>query len=493
MSGKFQPPGVQLQTGVQQHMHLAQRLIMSAHMQQAIRLLQLPLEELELFVEEQVVLNPLLEVANEEDEEDFAEEQDLEANQEQEEQELVISDQDLTILNRLEEDLSDRFAESDSFPIKRSLEEERLKSYLEQSICADVSLREQLSRQAHDSFQSSEALGIAEILIGYIDESGFLKTPLSEICSLHCLIEEEVKEVLAEMQTFDPYGVGASTIQESLLIQLRCLGKQQTLAYQIVRDLYEPLLYNQIPQIQKQLKCPYKEIQDAIEKDIAKLDLHPGTRFSSQPAQTIIPDVTLREEEGRLIVEVERDHTPSLRLNSRYLKMLNDPDVSPETKHFVKHHLISARWLVRNLQQRYSTIERLAESLAKRQYNFFTQPDGQLVPLTMKTLADELNVHESTIARTVSNKYIDSPRGVFALRGFFTNKYLSETGEDLSSSTVKQAMLEIIATEDKRCPLSDKTISVMLKQKGISCARRTVAKYRLALYIGNAQQRKKFG
>jgi RNA polymerase sigma-54 factor len=492
MSEKTQAPSPQLQTGAKQQLHLAQRLIMSAHMQQAIRLLQLPLQELEPFIEEQVVQNPLLEMTPDEEEGEGEAENEAETSQETEEGEVSISDKDLTILNHLEEELRDHFAESEPAPVKRSSEEDKLKTYLEQSIYVDPTLREQLLRQAHDSFETAKELEIAEILIGYIDEYGFLKTPLSEVCTLHRLPENEVQLVLNEIQTFEPYGIGASTIQESLLIQLRCLHKEHTLAYQIVRDHYDQLLHNHIPSIQKRLKCSYEEIQQAIEKDIAKLDLHPGTHFSSEPARTIIPDVILRQENNQLIVEVERDYIPSLRLNTRYLKMLNDPDVPVETKHFVKHHLLSARWLVRNLQQRFSTIERIAQALADKQYDFFTKPDGQLVPLTMKMLADELNVHESTIARTVSNKYIYSPRGLFPLRTFFTTKYVSEEGEDLSASTVKQAILDLISKEDKNHPLSDEKISFLLKQKGISCARRTVAKYRLMLQIGNTQQRRKF-
>lgn len=494
MSEKIQTPSPQLQVGAKQQHHLAQRLIMSAHMQQAIRLLQMPLPELEPFIEEQVVQNPILEIGSEEEEEEEESEakNEAEAHQEAEEGEVSISDKDLTILNHLEEDLRDHFAESEPSPIKRSSEEEKLKTYLEQSICVDPTLREQLLRQAHDSFEKAKEFEIAEILIGYIDEYGFLKTPLSEICTLHRLKEREVQHVLIEIQTFEPFGVGASTIQKSLLIQLRCLHKEHTLAYQIVRDHYEQLLHNHIPSIQKQLKCSYEEIQQAIEKDIAKLDLHPGTHFSSQPTHTIIPDVTLRQENDQLIVEVERDSIPPLRLNTRYLKMLNDLEVPIETKHFIKHHLLSARWLVRNLQQRFLTIERIAQALADKQYDFFTKPEGQLVPLTMKMLADELNVHESTIARTVSNKYIYSPRGLFPLRTFFTTKYVSEEGEDLSAATVKQAILDLISKEDKRHPLSDEKISFLLKQKGISCARRTIAKYRLILQIGNTHQRRKF-
>ncbi len=490
MCAKSQTPPVQLQTGQKQQQQLAQRLIMSAHMQQAIRLLQLPLQELEPFIEEQVILNPLLEIDH--DEEEIKEDEETSTSPNEEETEVSISDQDLTILNRLEEDWREHFAQSEPAVVKRSAEEEKLKTYLEQSICVDPSLHDQLLKEAHDSFDHPQDLEIAEILIGYIDEFGFLKTPLPEICLLHHFKEEDVKRVLTEIQTFEPYGVGASTIQESLLIQLRCLHKEHTLAYQIVHDYYEQLLHNHIPLIQKHLKCSYEEIQEAIEKDIAKLDLHPGTHFSSQPTQAIVPDVILRQEGNQLIVDVERDYTPPLRLNLHYLSMLNDPSTPSETRLFIKRHLFSARWLVRNLQQRYSTIERIAQILAKKQYDFFTKPDGQLAPLTMKTLADELNLHESTIARTVSNKYLYSPRGLFPLRAFFTNKYVSEEGENLSSTTVKQAILDIINQEDKKHPLSDEKISLLLKQQGISCARRTVAKYRLVLQIGNTQQRRKF-
>ncbi len=493
MSAKDHTSSVQLQVTPQQQLQLAQRLIMSTHMQQALHLLQLPLQELEPFIEEQVSLNPLLEIHSNEDEIQQDKEEDSEQIlSNQEEKEICIDDQDLTILTRLEEDFREYFAESESIPVKRSSDEDKLKNFLDQSICADLSLQEQLLGQAHDSFDTHQQLEIARILIGYIDSFGFLDTPLSEICSFHRLSEKEVQKILKEIQTFEPYGIGASNLQESLLIQLRCLNKEQTLAFQMIRDYYSELLHNHIPIIQKKLKCSYQEIQEAIEKDIAKLDLHPGTHFSSRITPIIIPDVILRQENDQLIIEVERDAIPPLRLNTRYLKMLNDPEALPETKQFLKQHLFSAKWLARNLQQRFSTIERIVQSLAKKQYDFFTKPNGQLCPLTMKTVAEELDVHESTIARTVSNKYLSSPRGIFPLRHFFTNRYVSEEGEDLSSQTVKQSILELIQKEDKERPLSDEKISLLLKQKGIACARRTIAKYRAALRIGNTKQRKKF-
>ncbi len=476
------PLSIQMQAAPKQQLELTQRLMMSAQMKQALRLLQLPLVELESFIEEQMTLNPLLELEETENQEEFGPEEEKEEGQ-------LLSDDELAFLSHLEE--QGYFTDLDTRPRKPTSDENKLQTYLEQSLPFQPSLYDRLRQQAQDSFETPRDLDIANTLFGYMDQWGFLTTPLSEINSLHQFREEESQPILSEIQSFEPYGVGASTIQESLLIQLRCLQKEKTLAYRIVKEHYEQLLRNQLPLMQKKLRCSFAEIEAAIQ-EIAKLDLHPGTQFSPSLNPAIIPDVTLRQEKDRLVVDVERDYAPSLRLNLRYLKLLEDPSLSREHKQFIKRYLLSARWLMRNLQQRYSTLERIAQSLAEKQYAFFTEPDGKLVPLTMKTLAEELQVHESTIARGVSNKYLSSPRGIFPLRAFFTNKYLSGEGKDLSSRTVKEAMLALIQQEDKRHPLSDQKISFLLKEQGMPCARRTVAKYRFLLQIGNMQQRRKF-
>lgn len=484
-------PTLTLQAQQSQQQHLTQRLIMSAHMHQAIRLLQLPLFELGPFIEEQIVSNPILEMQEEKEAIEGEEHEPAEVP-ENVEQEVVIDDKDFTILKQLEEEFYDHFEESSAVPAKRSAEEEKYKTYLENSICQELNLYQFLIQEAHNTFETDKEIAIAEILIGYIDENGFLSTPLKEIALLHGLEEAELQRLLKEIQTFEPYGVGASTIQESLLIQLRCLGKEQTWAYRIVKDHYTALIHNRIPLIQKELKCSLADIQQAIDQDIAKLNLHPGTHVSLDKSQVIIPDVHLRQEGEDLMVEVNRDDVPHLKLNMKYFKMLKDVNVPLETRSFIRCHIFSARWLMRNLQQRYSTIERIVDSLARRQKEFFTQPDGKLVPLTMKVLAEELHVHESTIARTVANKYLSSPRGIMPLRAFFTSGYQSEEGKDLSSRTVQDVIKEMIDQEDKRRPLSDEKICELLNNQGIPCARRTVTKYRSILQIGNTLQRKKF-
>jgi len=482
--------GPQLHLQADQKQNMTQRLMMSAHMQQALRLLQIPLMELEPFIEEQVANNPVLEVS-----EEFtpsSEDSTPEEPKEQPEQELSIQEGDFSLLKQLEEDFREHFEQSEPIPIKRSSQEDKYKTYIESSICARESLYEHLIHEIHESLDDPKELEIAELLIGYIDEYGFMKTPLDEIAALHQIEIDALKNVLKVIQGFEPYGLGASSIQEALLIQLRCLKKEESLAYQIVESHYDELLHHRLQQIQKGLNCPLSDIQKAIDEDIAKLDLHPGTHYSREEVQSVVPDVILRQDEDKLYVDVNREYTPGLRFNRKYFKMLDDPEISAETKQYIRRHILSARWLMRNLQQRYSTIERIAASLAKRQEPFFLQPDGKLLPLTMKMLAEELEVHESTIARTVANKYIDTPRGLMPLRAFFTTEYTSDAGEQLSSKTIKDAIVDLIGKEDKRHPLSDEKISELLKEKGIPCARRTVAKYRTLLKIGNTQQRRKY-
>ncbi len=281
-------------------------------------------------------------------------------------------------------------------------------------------------------------------------------------------------------------------MQESLLIQLRRQKKEHTLAYEIVNKYYDDLLHNRIPTMQKKLGCSFTDIHQAIDQHIAKLDLRPGMWYASQPSQHLYPDVTIKQEGEQLIVEINDETIPTLRLNKRYLRMLDDESLPTETKDFIKHQIVSAKWLVRNISQRNDTLGRIAQYLAQKQRDFFLQPEGKLVPMTMKEVAEELELHESTIARAVMHKTLNSPKGLLPLRSFFTYAYANPKGEDISSETVRQALKNLIEKEDKSHPLSDERLSTELKQHGLPCARRTIAKYRKELRIGNALQRRRY-
>lgn len=486
-----------LQQEQKQSLKQTQRLMMSPQMQQAIHLLQLPVMELTPIIDSELQQNPVLEY-EEEPEPLSPEEESLEQEVEEEkmeletplEKEVVIDDHDFDLLKRLDEELRDHFAESSHEATPRTHDDEKLQSFLENAIRTPTTLFDQLIVQAHESFNTTDELKMAEAIIGNLDERGFLTGSLEEIALLNSFDQNQLARILREIQTFDPPGIAAVNLQQSLLLQLERQGKSHHLAYTIVEKYFDDLTHNKIPSLRKKLNCSPAAIQEAIEKDIAKLDLHPGFGYVSSPSQPIIPDIKIREDNGELHVEVNNDSIPPLRLNRRYLQLLEDPSLPLETKEYIQQKVVSSRWLLRNLRQRSDTLERIAASLLKTQKSFFSDPKGSLTPLTMKQVAEELDLHESTVARAVANKYIDCPRGLLALRSFFTHGYTTEEGEDISSSTVKEALLEILANEDKKKPLSDEKISGLMKKQGIPCARRTVAKYRTLYQIGNTTQRK---
>lgn len=474
-------------------MKQTQKLMMLPHMQQALHLLQIPVMELLPLIEGEMEQNPLLEYSaytNDEGDEKDPEEAS-ESSEPASDQEVTFDENvNFEILKLLDNEFRDHLSENgvSSF---QSKEEEQRRHFQESAVTSESSLFEHLMLQAKETFSDSYSLQLAEQLIGNFDENGFLAVPLGEIAILNQASEDELEALLEEIQHFEPYGVGARDVQESLLIQLRYLGKAHTLAYKLIATHYENLIHHRIPIIQKKLRCSSQDIEEAVSQ-ISKLDLHPGLCHSRGDVPLAIPDVFLREEEDMLIAEVDDDILPPLRLNTRYLRLLQNESLPMETKNFIKSKIISAKWLVRNIRQRNDTLIRIAQALAEIQKGFFSSSRGTLVPITMKTLAERLELHESTIARAVANKYISTPRGIFPLRSFFTTAYVTERGEDISSKTILDALSDIVRQEDKRKPLSDEALSQALKERGIRCARRTIAKYRRALNIGNGFQRRKY-
>jgi len=469
---------------------MSPRLMMSAHMQQAIRLMQIPVIALAAEIEEQMTLNPLLEYSDETV--SVGEQEDFDNADPSPEQELVFDEHQLEILQHLDEEFQDYMSETDSSYTKRTTEDDKKRTFQESLILDQLSLYESLMAQAEQIFQDKEHLSMAQAIIGNIDENGFFQTPLKEVSALNNFDITPLQTVLDIIKTMDPPGIGASSVQESLLIQLRRQHKEKTLAYRLIEQCYDDLIHNRIRLIEKQLKCTAEQIRQTIDCEIGRLDIHPGTQFSHEHFQTVLPDVSLRQDGDKLVIESNKDDIPALRINTKYLRMLQNDSVPKDTKDFIRHHLISAKWLMRTIRQRQSTIERIAAYLAEHQADYLTNPEGKLQPLTMKTVAEELELHESTVARAVANKYIHTPRGMLPLREFFTNAIVMPQGEDLSSKTVRDTIVDMIKEEDKSKPLSDQAISNRLKATGIPCARRTVAKYRVELNLGTALQRKKF-
>jgi RNA polymerase sigma-54 factor len=495
---------LELQQKNTQNIQQLQRLIMSRQMQQALHLLQMPIMEIAPVIEEEMTQNPVLEYTEDDDEES----QDAAANENEEgeaqedessdaeavdQPELSFEENNLEVLKQLDDDFYDYLTENSGFVARTTRDDEKLQSFLESSVRAEETLFEHLMEQAKQTFSSERDRSIAEEIVGNIDAYGFLKTSLDEIAATSDCTIEDIERILKEIQGFHPAGIGARSLRESLLIQLKFQRKENTLAYTLVDKHFDDLLHNRITIMTKKLHCTTEEIGKAIEETIAKLDIHPGTSFSHSPISYIVPDATIEEgEDNTLKVIVNQDAVPKIRLNRRYLKMLDDETISKETKDFIRQKITSAKWLVKNVLQRNSTLQNIAESLAELQKEFFLSPKGKLVPLTMSTIADKIGVHESTIARAVANKYIETPRGLFPLRFFFTNSLTTEAGEEISTSNVRNLIKDLITNENKKKPLSDQAISTLMKAKGVNCARRTVAKYRTLMNFGTTQQRKKF-
>lgn len=480
----MQPPSFkQIQTP-SQSLKQSQHLMMTPAMQQALNFLTLPIMELQPLIDQEMEQNPVLEYEELENE---IEEPTLIP----EEEELHLDENDYRIMQDLSEEFREHFSGSEGFKKREPLSEDKLQ-FLESLVTQTKTLFTHLMEQSLETFENKEELKIAEAIIGNFDESGFLKISLEEIALLNGMKKASLEPVLETIKTFEPKGVGASNLQESLLIQLELLGKEDSLAYKIIKQHYDDLVHHRIPLIKKMLKISEKMITETISKDISKLDLHPASGFQERSAPYIVPDVTIKEDGEEWVVFVNDDPLPPLKLNARYLGLLNDPSLAKETKDFIKKKIASAKWLLKNLTQRNETLVSIAHALVKKQKEFLQSPDGKLKPCTMGEIANDLQLHESTVARAVSNKYIYTPRGLQSLRSFFTTSYAIEDGEDISSETVKNQVLEIIKGENKKKPLSDEAISKMLKSQGIPCARRTIAKYRYALNLGNAQQRRVF-
>ncbi len=479
-----------------------QRLIMSPQMQQAIQLLQVPAMELASLIELEMELNPLLEYTPETENEEEPEEDRVmseEAKNEEEgaeptqtEPEMIFNEDDFSFVQELEDEFGDHWEQSSTPYGFSKKDSERLHSFLENSITSEETLYEHLIHQAHETFNKEDEIALAEALIGNIDSSGYLKTSIEELSAICRCTEDDIKKILDVLHTFDPPGVGARSLQEALLIQLQQKNKTQSLAYKIVKDCYHEMLHNQIPTVAKQLKCSNDDVSSTITHEIAPLDLHPGLSFGRPITQPIVPDASIQQEGDKLTVYINEDQLPAIRMNRTYLKLLNEENLDKETKEFIQRKIKSAKWLLKNIIQRNDTIERIVRALAEKQRAFFISPTGALMPLTMRMIADELEVHESTVARAVAHKYIDTPKGLLPLRFFFTNAYTSSKGTDVSSDTVRHLLEEAINKEDKSSPYSDNRLSQILQKHGIHCARRTIAKYRQELSIGNALQRKKY-
>jgi RNA polymerase sigma-54 factor len=459
-------------------MEIKLRQTLAPQLIQSLKLLQMPILKLEQMVRQELSTNPLLEEA------EVAEDPD-EPTVTSEETDTEVNDPQLDKID-WEDYLRD---EGESyFKREREAPEERP----ERTPTSEKTLWEHLEDQLHLSRLNKEDIQIGEYIIGNINENGYLVCSVEEIASALDSPPEKVSQILSHIQTFDPQGVGARNLRESLLIQLKERGFEDSLAYRIIKDHLGELEKKSYTQLSKSLGVPFEEVQAAMDF-IKTLNPSPATGSFTSAATPVVPDLIVEKLGDHQFAVFHNDkNIPRLRINHAYRTLMKKGSLpSKETKEYLVEKLEKARWLLNAINQRRSTMIKVMEKIVEEQQGFFENGPSHLKPLTMEAVADRVGMNVATISRVSNGKYVQTPQGIFEIKYFFNTGVHMDDGEDLSKRHVKQLISDFIRKEDLALPLSDQQIHELLKNEKINIARRTVSKYREELKIMPARFRKR--
>ncbi len=487
-------------------------MVLAPQLQQSLALLQAPMLELKALVEQELQQNPVLEEVEgaevelpEKPVEDVGETSDATATPDPAERaDDAPADHDLDKpeatpaddfqeefdkLVQLDQEWRDHFSQANS-PIRASTDEEEKRQFMFDSITAGTSFAQMLMDQARESDLTDEQRAIAELIIGNIDDYGYLKATVEEIAAANNLPVEKIAGVLKVIQTFDPPGVGATNLRQCLMLQLERANKEESLEYVIIRDFMEALGKRRIPEIARGTGRTVDEVQDSLAR-IARLEPRPGRAFLPDADQYVAPEVFVQMVGDEFTVTTNNDNVPHLRISNVYKDLMAQGENNVEVKNYIREKIRAGKFLIKSLHQRQQTISNIGKEIVKRQRDFMERGVAHLKPMTMAQIADVVGVHETTVSRAVSGKYMDTPQGIFEMKFFFTAGLQSTAGgESISNTSVKDMIAEIFKAENPGKPLSDQEVVKMLGDKGISIARRTVAKYRDELNILPSNLRK---
>ncbi len=465
---------------------LAQKLVLTPQLQQAIKLLQLPQLELSQAINQELAENPFLEEEREDEVVETQEETEQEPRETQPEESLLPLEKMMTF------SVDDYFEErgSDGRDLGYFTPGTDAQPSFEQFVSASTTLYDHLSWQLRLSNLDDSTREIGEAIIGNINDNGYLTVSIEEIAEFCKAPVEKVERALEVIQGFDPPGIGARDLRECLLIQIRTLGLEGTLVERIVQNNLRELETKNYKAIARMYNAALEDVMLAV-GIIEELDPKPARNFSSQETNYIIPDVYVERTSEGYRITLNDEGIPRLRLNRFYRRLLSKKEnLTKEEKKFLNEKLRSALWLMKSLDQRNKTIYRVTESILRFQKDFFDYGPTHIKPLNLRDVAEDINVHESTVSRVTLNKYLACSHGIFSFRFFFSSALRSENG-DISSTLVKEMIRKIVSEEDPRRPYSDQKISDLLKEKNIKIARRTVAKYREELKIPAHARRKR--
>jgi len=495
--------------GLQLSQRLTQSLVLAPQLQQSLALLQAPTLELKALVEAELQQNPVLEEvldldpeqrekSNDNDEGDSPEVTDFaeppedvkfDSATEKNSSEPVDDFQaEFERLVQMDQEWRDHFSQANT-PIRSSTEDEEKRQFMFDSITAETSLAQFLVEQVRDTKLNEEEQGIAELLIGNIDDYGYLNVTLEELAASTSLAPEKILSVLKVIQTFEPIGVGARDLRECLLLQLERAEQQETLEYRIVRDHMDALGKRRIPEIARGTGQTVDDVQVALAK-IGRLEPRPGRAFLPAVEQYVAPEVFVQKSGEDFTVTTNDEQIPHLRISNVYKDLMAGGGDNAEVKNYIREKIRAGKFLIKSLHQRQATIANIGREIVKRQHDFMAKGVAHLKPMTMAQVAEVVGVHETTVSRAVSGKYIDTPQGVFEMKYFFTAGLQNAHGDDVSNTSVKDMIADIFKGENPSNPLSDQEVVKMLTAKGITIARRTVAKYRDELGILPSNLRK---
>ena len=491
---------------MRQELKLSQQLVMTPQLQQAIRLLQLSRMELAELVHEEMLENPILD-----DEMDLDNERspDLDPVGSDELAASQLENQGNSTETAIEGSMVDGVAQTeikgDASAVNEIDWENYLDSYqagpampgfrgdgeempsLEQTLTRPPSLHDHLAWQLKMTDLSPERLEVGMTILGNIDADGYIKDPpIDELAADLGADPVMCEEVLEKIQTFDPTGVGARSLAECMLIQCVAAGQDDDLCVKMIRSHLGNLEKKNYQAIARDLKAPLEEVYEAA-KVIMEFDPRPGRQYSSDDPHYVTPDVYIHKVGDKYFVVPNDDGLPKLKISGFYKNAMGSGTAS---KDYVQDKLRSAQWLIRSIQQRQRTIIKVAESILKFQREFFDKGIAHLKPLILRDVAEDIGMHESTVSRVTTSKYVHTPQGIFELKFFFNSGISRTNGEDLASQAVKSKIKELVDAEDAKRPHSDQKIVELLKKGGIDIARRTVAKYREQLGILSSSKRK---
>lgn len=492
---------------ISQQMRMSQQMKLAPRMIQSMEILQLPMMALQERIEQELSENITLERASEETDEAgnfVADETESTPDdgpvRDVEQREIVAGDDsnnasDFERLVEISQEWPDDNYTSGSKPSGNRVDDagDRQHDLMANAETRPQTLHEHLVDQFHYFDCAPHVRAFGEYLIQNLDHNGRLTSSLPEIVQVYggAVSIEDAEEALRLIQRLDPPGVGARDLKECLLLQITPHTPLREILVTLIGSHWDDLLNNRLPQIERKTGYSLDDI-NAAKEEMKSLNVSPGRGFEQTPVQSVTPDLTVEQDEnGKYVVRLIDEYIPQLRISRRYVRMLEgNPDAA--TKDFIRRKIESARWLIESIEQRYSTLKRVAQAIVDHQTDFLENGPEHIAPLKMQQIADVVEVHVTTVSRAVDGKHIATPRGIFALKRFFGGGTTTAGGDEVAWDIVRLKLKEIVDNEDKSDPLSDDALVAEMAKHGYTLARRTVTKYRKAMDIPSSRQRKQF-